>query len=54
MTPAADWMSRSRWRRGFALLLLLASAASANYALLNPWSQPWLFDYLSYLRWIEY
>ena len=53
MLPAADRIAVSpRWRR-VALALLVISIASASYASLNPWVQPWLYEYWSYLGWIE-
>jgi hypothetical protein len=54
LIPAADSMSAPRWKRGVALALLAVSVFSAHYASLNPWSQPWLFDYWTYLGWISY
>lgn len=54
MIPAADEIAPRRFWRGFALALLAISVLSAHYASLNPWSQPWLFEYWSYLGWIEY
>jgi hypothetical protein len=54
MLPAADAAcSRRRWFAA-ALLLLLVSVISVNYKPLNPWSHPWLFDYWTYLGWIDY
>jgi hypothetical protein len=54
MLPAADAAcSRRRWLL-FAAVLLLVSVLSVNYKPLNPWSHPWLFDYWTYLGWIEY
>ncbi len=54
MLPAADALATSRVKRGVALALLAISVFSAHYASLNPWSQPWLFDFWTYLGWIEY
>ncbi len=54
MLPAADAAThRPRWF-ALAALLLLISVLSAHYNPLNPWSHPWLFDYWTYLGWIEY
>jgi hypothetical protein len=50
--PAADWMARRWWTRWIALLLLAASVLSASYPTWNPWTHPWLMDYLQYLGWI--
>ena len=38
MLPAADLMSRRRWSRGVALVLLAFSALACNYPTWNPWS----------------
>ena len=54
LLPAADAASTRRWRRALALALLLVSVASASYALMNPWSHPWLFDYWQYLGLVQY
>jgi hypothetical protein len=54
LLPAADAMSRNRWRRCVGLALLLVSIISANYAAANPWSPPWIYDYLEYLGWLHY
>jgi hypothetical protein len=54
MIPAADELANSRWGRIAAVVLLLISAFSVNYAILNPWSHPWLFDYWEGLGWISY
>lgn len=54
MLPAADALASSRGKRCVALALLAVSVFSAHYASLNPWSQPWLFDFWTYLGWIEY
>lgn len=52
--PAADGISTRRWYRGMGWALLGASVMSATYASLNPWTQSWLFDYWTYLGWIQY
>lgn len=49
--PAADAMASSRTGKRFGLLLLLVSVASASYALLNPWSHSWIYDYWKSLDW---
>jgi hypothetical protein len=54
LLPAADALDGARWKRGLAMALLAVSVFSAHYASLNPWSQPWLFDFWTYLGWIEY
>ncbi|NQT37132.1 MAG: hypothetical protein HQ581_06565 [Planctomycetes bacterium] len=52
MLPAADAMSRRRWTRALALILLATSAISVAYPTWNPWTQPWLMDYFESLGWI--
>jgi hypothetical protein len=52
MLPAADALSRRRWTRGLALLMLAISVLSASYPTWNPWTHPWLLDYFYYLGWI--
>jgi hypothetical protein len=54
MLPAADAICSRRGRFAVALALLLISVVSVNYQPLNPWSHPWVFDYWTYLGWIEY
>ena len=43
-----------RWFRGMALAFLLISATSVFYCVRNPWSRPWIHEYLYYMRWIDY
>lgn len=52
MLPAADAMARRWWTRGVALALLALSVLSASYPIWNPWTDPWIMDYLDYLDWI--
>ncbi|MCE9528426.1 MAG: hypothetical protein K8R36_20475, partial [Planctomycetales bacterium] len=54
MIPAADLLAVSRFGWGIAVLFLVVSALSASYGAMNPWTHPWIFDYWTYLRWIEY
>lgn len=51
--PAADAAARNRWWRGVAYALLIVSVLSASYPIWNPWTHPWLLNYLEYLEWIE-
>jgi hypothetical protein len=51
LLPAADRLATSRIGRGFALVLLALSTMSASYPTWNPWTSPWLADFLSYLDW---
>ena len=43
-----------RWFRGMALAFLLISAVSVFYCARNPWSRPWIQQYLYYKQWIKY
>ena len=43
-----------RWFRGMALAFLLISAVSVFYCARNPWSRPWIQEYLYYMHWIDY
>ncbi|MBC7856126.1 MAG: hypothetical protein IAF94_22070 [Pirellulaceae bacterium] len=54
MLPAADSLAVSRLGWGLAIVLLAVSALSASYGSMNPWTHPWIFDYWTYLQWIEY
>jgi hypothetical protein len=51
LLPAADLLATSRLGRGAALVLVALSAMSASYPTWNPWTNPWLWDFLSYLGW---
>ena len=53
MVPAADAIAPRRVWRYIALGFLLISAVSAAYASLNPWSHPWLYEYWTFLGWIQ-
>ncbi len=52
MLPAADLAAQRRWSRGLALVLLGLSALSASYPTWNPWTHPWLYNFLEYLGWL--
>lgn len=54
MIPAADKLAGCRWGWMIGIVLLTVSALSASYATLNPWVHPWIFDYWTYLGWIDY
>jgi hypothetical protein len=49
MLPAVDYLSKRRWTRGLALVLLIISVFSASYPIWNPWTNPWIMDYMKYL-----
>ncbi len=48
------WKASHRNFRGLALIFLLISVASTLYATRNPWTRPWLHEFLYYLQWISY
>ncbi len=49
MAPTLDRMSETRVWRLVAIALLGLSTASAMYACLNPWVNPWMYTYMQYL-----
>ena len=53
MLPAADRCARKKWLRGLSLVPLALSVLSASYPTWNPWSHPWLFNFMYYMEWIE-
>jgi hypothetical protein len=53
MLPAADVVGERRWTRWLALAMLALSALSAAYPTWNPWTHPWIYDFLQYLGWIR-
>lgn len=46
LLPAVDRLARSRAGRSLALILLAASVMSASYPTWNPWTHPWLWNFL--------
>lgn len=52
MLPAADWVGQRRWAQVLAAVLLAVSALSVTYPTWNPWTHPWLFDFMYHLDWI--
>ena len=44
--PAADRLAGSRWGRGVALALVALSVLSAAYPTWNPWTLPWIQQWL--------
>ena len=52
MLPALDSAAAaSRWKRLFCLVLLAFSVLSVAYPTWTPWTNPWLFNFLTYLGW---
>jgi hypothetical protein len=54
LVPAADAIANHRSWKMAAWTGLAISILSATYASMNPWSQPWIFDYWTNLGWISY
>ncbi len=50
LVPAVDRMSRWAWARWLAAAALVVSALSAAYPTWNPWTHPWIYDLLVYLK----
>ena len=53
MLPALDAMASRRVLRGLGWLMLGLSVLSASYPTWNPWTHPWLLNYLHYMGWIK-
>lgn len=51
MLPAADRAARSRQGMAVALVLLSFSVLSASYPTWNPWTQPWIYNWLQSCGW---
>jgi hypothetical protein len=51
MVPAADRLARSAIGIAFAALLLTISALSASYPTWNPWTHPWIYNWLVWCGW---
>ena len=54
MLPVVDWLGRSCWGRGLALVLLCFSVFSASYSSWNPWRHPWIYDWMNSHHLIPY
>lgn len=52
LIPAADWIAHSARRQALAIAFFAISVLSAQYAASNPWSHPWIYQYLRTLGWI--
>ena len=53
MLPAVDALAGRKWLRKVALVLLGLSVLSASYPTWNPWTHPWILDWLHYLGWVR-
>jgi hypothetical protein len=51
--PAAERLARSSLGKVFAALLLALSAMSASYPTWNPWTHPWLHNFVQWSGWLE-
>lgn len=49
MLPAVDLLALRPAGRALALVLLVLSVMSASYPTWNPWTHPWLWNFISYL-----
>ncbi len=50
--PAADSLARWRIGRGLGLVLLAFSVVSAAYPTWNPWTRPWIENWLDHSGWL--
>ncbi|MDG2381497.1 MAG: hypothetical protein P8N76_07475 [Pirellulaceae bacterium] len=53
MIPTADWLADRRKGRWLAMGLLAISTLSAQFAAGNPWSHPWIYQYLTAIGWVS-
>jgi hypothetical protein len=51
MLPAADRLARSAGGMALAIVLLTFSVLSASYPTWNPWTQPWIYNWLMWSGW---
>jgi hypothetical protein len=51
MIPAADGLARSRIGMALAIVLLTFSVLSASYPTWNPWTHPWIYNWLVWSGW---
>jgi hypothetical protein len=49
--PAADRLARSRFGVSVAIVLLTFSILSASYPTWNPWTHPWIYNWLVWTGW---
>ncbi len=52
MIPAADRLSRSKPGMAFATVLLTFSVLSISYPTWNPWTHPWIYNWLQWCGWL--
>jgi hypothetical protein len=51
MLPAADRLARSMFGMVVASLLLTLSVLSVSYPTWNPWTHPWIYNWLVWCGW---
>jgi hypothetical protein len=51
MLPAADRLARSKFGIALAAVLLTLSVLSASYPTWNPWTHPWLYNWMVWCGW---
>ena len=52
MIPALDAMAGRTWLRVMALALLAMSVLSASFPTWNPWTHPWLMQWMQAMGWV--
>jgi hypothetical protein len=52
MLPAVDKMAGSAFWRGTALVFLAISVLSASFPTWNPWTQPWIYQWMEASGWL--
>ncbi len=53
MLPVLDKIDNNKYWKGLALALLFLSIMSASYPSWNPWSHPWLYNFMTDQNWIQ-
>ena len=51
MIPAADRLARSSLGKALAIVLLTFSVLAASYPTWNPWTHPWIYNWLVWSGW---
>lgn len=54
MLPALGFLTRRRWFRGIALVLMAISTFSAWYPSQSPWAKNWIYQLMEQAKWIDY
>jgi hypothetical protein len=50
LVSVVDKLANYKTGRGFCLILLLISVFSASYPIWNPWTHPWIYNLMIYLK----